>query len=522
MADNFKILKDNLDQAIDPNAGIGQILAQEHNNVFTEFISKAGKYTGLPLMAMESDDNGAVPTGAFVWNGNAMNDTGGFTITIDEKTLDLNNVKRILETLAIGSIIHFKDYVGRSVHLIFKSFRELKDSNSTTIFNIEVSGVSENINYAYQPGEKEFCIVEFYNLSQASNGAFLQNVQVKYFNLFNGPQWQEANPQIFYSQGTTQQFTLANNEVGVFWSKGQNNDYDVYDFETIHIFTKGGGTWGGGPGANPVSANDFILIHKSQFATNLPIGVANSDLPKNPYFDINYFIAKATETSKYITSIHEAMATRLDLMQLLFSWSSRRDDNAGLERSRHSKRIGGSVNFLSVTFQDFDVFKQKDIADLEYTLLIDRYRPHEWKGNTARHRKAKYRHELIPSVDGYESNRINEIRIDNSTMILDFNQDFYFREWTGKIDDIAKFPAPMGVSPRRCQVNNWGRQNGMAGTVKRRTGWVDLGFRIRLESPQFGLKYETRYLGFIRMLGIANEHGDGGEPRQITYVMRQH
>ena len=37
--DNLEILKQNLDTAVDPNAGIGEILAQEHNDMVTEFLS---------------------------------------------------------------------------------------------------------------------------------------------------------------------------------------------------------------------------------------------------------------------------------------------------------------------------------------------------------------------------------------------------------------------------------------------------------------------------------------------------
>ena len=50
MADNLEILKQNLDLAINPNAGPGQILAQSHNDYVTEFINKQGKYVGMPFI----------------------------------------------------------------------------------------------------------------------------------------------------------------------------------------------------------------------------------------------------------------------------------------------------------------------------------------------------------------------------------------------------------------------------------------------------------------------------------------
>lgn len=162
MADNFKILKQNLDSAIDPNAGIGEILAQEHNDVITEFINKAGKYTGLPFNSIDEKNGGIVPTGSLVWNNNAMNNTSDFVITISQKTLDLNNVTPVLNTLSNGAIIHFKDFVGRSVFLLYKSHVFLKDAIDSDIVDITVQGYVDNINYAYQDGESEVCVIEFF------------------------------------------------------------------------------------------------------------------------------------------------------------------------------------------------------------------------------------------------------------------------------------------------------------------------------------------------------------------------
>jgi len=517
MADNFKQLKSNLDQAIDPAAAVGAILAQDHNNVFTEFINKSGKYTGAPFLSKKEAINGIVPTGTLVWNNNAFNNTNDFVITVAKKTLDTNDIGRILDTLGEGALIHFKDFVGRSTYLQYKSHLADTDAVDGDVYNIIVTGFADNPNYAYQPNESELCIISFYNLNAPASQSFLSNVQIKYFNLYNGSTWQEQWPGMFYEVGTNNSFTLSNNEIGVFFSKGQNNDADVYDYEQIHFFTKGSGTWGSA--ATPVTADDFILISKSQFATNLPTGIDNS-LQPDDYLKLNFPVFKATNTSEYLLAMHKSFASRVELMQLLFSWSSHTDDLAVTNRSVYSPRFQGNYFLLSVKFQDFDVLKEKQQSGVKYTLLIDRYRGFEHKGGSAtRHRKAGYKHEIIPDLGGYSTDRINEIVIDNSTMILDFKQDHYFQP-LGTVNQTNKFPSPTGVQPNKRQVNNYGL-TGLIGPIVRRTGFVDLGFRIRCEAFGTGIKFETRYLGFVRMQAVSTNSGDGWN-RHISYVMRQH
>jgi len=170
MADNLKILKDNLDQAINPNAGVGEIFAQDHNDVVTEFINKSGKYTGASFISQKEAKNGEIPTGVLVWNNNAMNNTDTFVITVSKKTLDLNNIDRILDILSENSIIHFKDFVGRSTHLLYVRHDIDQDVNENDVYNITVRGFSENTNYTYQTDEKEQCVLSFYNKSGSGSG----------------------------------------------------------------------------------------------------------------------------------------------------------------------------------------------------------------------------------------------------------------------------------------------------------------------------------------------------------------
>lgn len=175
MADNLKELKGNLDVAIDPNKGIGEILAQQHNDVFTEFINKSGKYTGFPFLAVADPVNGNVPVGHFVWNGNTFNNTNAFVISVSNRTADLNDVGKILDTLNEDSIIHFKDFIGRSVFLLYKSHAVGQSNNH---YDISVVGYGENQNYAYQNAEKEICVIEFYANVKAGSSSEPEKITV--------------------------------------------------------------------------------------------------------------------------------------------------------------------------------------------------------------------------------------------------------------------------------------------------------------------------------------------------------
>ena len=162
MADNLKILKQNLDNAIDPNAGVGGILVQEHNDVFTEFINKSGKYTGFTYKSVKESNNNIFPVGILSWNSNSFNDINEFTITLSQLTKDLNDIGHILDFMNVDSIIHFKDYVGRSVILKYINHSQGTDDNSNIIYNVVVKGVIDNTNYTYQVNEEEDCVIDFY------------------------------------------------------------------------------------------------------------------------------------------------------------------------------------------------------------------------------------------------------------------------------------------------------------------------------------------------------------------------
>lgn len=188
MSDNLKILKQNLDVAIDPNAGVGQILAQNHNDVFTEFINKSGKFTGLTFNAVLEGNAGVIPVGTFSWNGNAMNESNDFIVTTSVKTTDLNNITPLIDNLVEGDVIKFKDFVGRSVLYIFKGYATGVDDNNNDVLNITLSSFADNINYSYQSTENEPCVLDVY-----INSSNYKNLSDKYtegeLNNFVYPDW---------------------------------------------------------------------------------------------------------------------------------------------------------------------------------------------------------------------------------------------------------------------------------------------------------------------------------------------
>ena len=172
-------------------------------------------------------------------------------------------------------------------------------------------------------------------------------------------------------------------------------------------------------------------------------------------------------------------------IQLDFFWSNERDENGNSDYWRYSDRINGHYKLLGIKFNNL-VFE----PDTTYTLLIDRWRHTEGKGNditgkkSYRYRKSRFYHELSPG----ENNRMNEIPITSSSQLFDFNQDYYFYDYAGITD---KFP----------KIKGYGRR-GLANVpgAEMNVGILKLGFRIRMEHPTKGI-YETPILKDIIMIG---------------------
>lgn len=185
MADNLKITTGNVDTAINPSAGVGEIKAQDHNNLLKEILAKVGKFTGSPFLAQSDTNSGVVPVGVLVWNNNAFNNTTAFELTVAKKTADLNDIGIILGVINSGSLIHFKDFVGRSCFLEYVSHVAATDTGGGAIYRITVKGDADNSNYAYQAAEQEPCVIEFFN---KASGSDLKSIEIE-GNVF---QWQPS------------------------------------------------------------------------------------------------------------------------------------------------------------------------------------------------------------------------------------------------------------------------------------------------------------------------------------------
>jgi len=157
MADNLKLIKEDIDTYIDPNGGVGSVLALNHNAIEKSIVDKVGKYVGSAFTAVKTAT--IFTSGVFSWQGNAMNNTSNFTIRVSKKTSDLNDFGLLLDTLTENDIIQFKDFVGRCVYLKFISFTAGTDGSGNPIYDIIVAGYADNPNYTYQVNENEICIL---------------------------------------------------------------------------------------------------------------------------------------------------------------------------------------------------------------------------------------------------------------------------------------------------------------------------------------------------------------------------
>lgn len=178
MADNFTVLKQQLDTAINPNAAPGQIYAQDHNDWDTAFMKMQGKYVGSPFIARRAF-NGVANAGDLYWNG-ALNDTNGIEIVTAKTTADLNDFGLILSRIGSGDLIHAKDYEGRSVFFEFKSYTEDVDNNNNVIYRIQVIPDGNNVNYYYQPTDEFICILEVVKSKSSGLNPF-EGIEVNLF-----------------------------------------------------------------------------------------------------------------------------------------------------------------------------------------------------------------------------------------------------------------------------------------------------------------------------------------------------
>lgn len=169
MADNLKIVEEFIEEKINNQGGAGSIKAEYHNRISKETLQKAGRYTGLPYIATLNGINGAINNGVMSFNGQAMNTEGVFVISLSVNTSDMNPVLLYLDLMVENSIIHFKDYEGRSVFYTYQNHVLGEDAEGNSIVNISVKSVKGNTNFVYTPEAREICTFEFFTKGAQNN-----------------------------------------------------------------------------------------------------------------------------------------------------------------------------------------------------------------------------------------------------------------------------------------------------------------------------------------------------------------
>jgi len=157
MADNLAIVKEHLDTAIDPAADPGQILAQEHNDVFTEMLSKVGKYTGGSFTVKGGAATVMLPGQIYILAALVAADV---ILVMSQTTNDGNYTSNILSNCNRGDVLHLKDYNGRSSYLKISEITEGVDTVETPTFVVSTKPMPGNQNYTYQVSDALICIVE--------------------------------------------------------------------------------------------------------------------------------------------------------------------------------------------------------------------------------------------------------------------------------------------------------------------------------------------------------------------------
>lgn len=156
--DNLKELGGRIAQQIDPDGADESILAENHRDRLTEVMTKAGKFGGFYFLAKKSRTT--FPAGTFSWDDNPINDAN-IDIIFSEKSLDSNTMKSVFESMGGNTVIHLKDFAGRSALYKFESVSEEVIGN-TTVYRLNVNSIDGNPGYTYQDMEEELIGLSFY------------------------------------------------------------------------------------------------------------------------------------------------------------------------------------------------------------------------------------------------------------------------------------------------------------------------------------------------------------------------
>ena len=83
MKTNLKIVENTIDESINPNAGVGEILAEKHN-VLKDVLKSSGKYVGFNFNVTKKTANVVLPS-EIVFGSNAINEGSFFVLKISNK-----------------------------------------------------------------------------------------------------------------------------------------------------------------------------------------------------------------------------------------------------------------------------------------------------------------------------------------------------------------------------------------------------------------------------------------------------
>ena len=167
---DLKQISQLADSAIDPQAIPGGILAVEHNALVHSMIQNLGRYVGSPFL---SRGTGLAPIGTFLWNGNPMDSTNTFAVTVSKYTQDGNDFGQILAKSASGDILKFKDFAGRSALFTISKYVSAVDGVGNPTYSIDVKritsspSVSDSLDYTYGVDEQP-CMIEIISSSSGS------------------------------------------------------------------------------------------------------------------------------------------------------------------------------------------------------------------------------------------------------------------------------------------------------------------------------------------------------------------
>lgn len=161
MADNKQTIFDQIDLDINPSGAAGSILASNHNTIAKAILAQAGKYTGAYFTAHKVTTT--FSAGTLSWENNALNQTGNFTIKVSQLTADLNDIGNVLSLLNAGSLIHIKDYNGRSGFYGYISHAFDNSDSANTFYSIVLTSFTGNPNYTYQNAETKQCGLSWVN-----------------------------------------------------------------------------------------------------------------------------------------------------------------------------------------------------------------------------------------------------------------------------------------------------------------------------------------------------------------------